>query len=276
MYDFHIHTNNSPDAGQTIDEVCGSAISKGLEGIAITDHVDMWFYDRDDTEKRISKSISDMTAAREKYGDKLDIMKGVEMAEYLFDPKKAEIIMKLTDYDVILGSVHSVLYDDWTDSYSRLDFSEAAAPIEKIKGFIREYFKKVYEMAEMTDFDVLTHLTCPLRYINGKYGRAVDSADFKAEIEDILKLIIKKGVSLEVNTSGVGTALDSTMPDSDIIKLYYDLGGRKVTVGSDAHTPDMIANGFETAVSELRKIGFDKYYTFRQRKPISHEFILRI
>ena len=199
-------------------------------------------------------------------------MQGVEMAEYLFDRENAEIIMNLTDYDVILGSVHSVFYEDWTDSYSRLDFGAEAASVEKVKGFLREYFKKVYEMAEKTDFDVLSHLTCPLRYINGKYGRNIDSMEFKTEIEEILKLIIKRGISLEINTSGVGSAFDSTMPDSKIIKIYCDLGGKMVTLGSDAHVPDRIANGFDFAVSELKKIGFDEYYTFKKRKPISHEF----
>lgn len=271
MYDFHMHTHNSLDSKQTLDEICESAIKKGLEGVAITDHIDMWFYDRENTEERIDNCIKEVNAAKKKYGDKLDIMQGIEMAEYLFEPKKADIIMNLTDYDVILGSVHSVFYEDWTDSYSRIDFGTEAS-VEKVKGFIREYFKKVLEMAEKTDFDVLSHLTCPLRYINGKYGRQIDSMVFKTEIEEILNLIIKRGISLEINTSGIGSSYDCTMPDSKIIKLYYDLGGKMVTLGSDAHVSDRIANGFEFAISKLKKIGFNEYYTFKKRKPISHKF----
>lgn len=271
MYDFHIHTCNSHDSKQTVDELCESAISKNLQGVAITDHVDMWFCESDNTYENISACIAETNSAREKYADKLNIFQGIEMAEYLYNPKNAEKIMKLADYDVILGSVHSVHYADFTDSYSRLDFSKGAVSSDKIKGFLYEYFNKLYEMTENTDFDILTHLTCPLRYINGKYARNIDLAEFKAEIDEILKLIIKRKISLEVNTSCLGSAFNFTMPDSDVIKQYRDLGGNMITLGSDAHSPDRIAYGFDFAVSELRRLDFEEYYTFKKRKPIPHK-----
>ena len=80
MFDSHMHTKNSPDSKQTIDEVCTSAITRGLNGIAITDHVDMWFYKKENTEERIRCCIKDVNAAREKYKDKLNIFQGVELA----------------------------------------------------------------------------------------------------------------------------------------------------------------------------------------------------
>ncbi len=36
MYDSHTHTTHSHDGRSTIDEMCLSAIKKGLRGIAIT------------------------------------------------------------------------------------------------------------------------------------------------------------------------------------------------------------------------------------------------
>lgn len=268
MFDFHIHSKNSLDSKQTLDEICLSAIEKRLDGIAVTDHVDMWFYDLEHTEDRISACIAEVNAAREKYGDRLKIYQGIEMAEYLYNPKKADMIIQLTDYDVILGSVHSVLYEEWTDSYSRIDFS--AASEEKIKGFVREYLAKVYEMAQKTDFDVLCHLTCPLRYINGKYKRNISADEFRTEIDDILDMVIKRNIALEINTSGMNTALNSLMPDSDIIKRYYQKGGRLITIGSDAHMPQNVANGFDSAAKVLRDIGFNEYYTFEKREPIAY------
>ena len=40
MYDYHVHSNYSFDAEGSIDDYCRVAISKGLEEIAFTTHVD--------------------------------------------------------------------------------------------------------------------------------------------------------------------------------------------------------------------------------------------
>ncbi len=267
MFDSHMHTKNSPDSKQTIDEVCTSAIARGLNGIAITDHVDMWFYKKENTEERIRCCIKDVNAAREKYKDKLNIFQGVEMAEYMYSPVEADIIMTLTDYDVILGSVHSVFFEDWTDSYSRLPFDKESTSDRKIIGFLHEYFSKVTEMVENTDIDVMSHLTCPLRYINGKYGRGVDISLFYQEIEYILNVIIEQRIALEVNTSGINTSLKEFMPCYDIIKKYYSFGGRLITIGSDAHVPQNVGNGINEAKSALKEIGFKHYNYYEKRKP---------
>ena len=54
-------------------------------------------------------------------------------------------------------------------------------------------------------------------------------------IQLIFKTIIPKGKGIEVNTSGFAYGLDSAMPSIDILKLYKELGGEIITVGSDAH-----------------------------------------
>ncbi|MGN0182020.1 MAG: histidinol-phosphatase HisJ family protein [Candidatus Ornithomonoglobus sp.] len=267
LYDGHMHTVNSLDGGQTVEEICQTAAARGLSGVSITDHVDMWFYKRENTEERIRTCIEQVNSARERYIGRLKLLQGVEMAEYLYSPEEAEIIMKLTDYDVILGSVHSVLYEDWTDSYSRLPFGEMDAPKEKLIGFMREYFARVAEMAEKTDFDVLSHLTCPLRYINGKFSRGIDIDYFKNEINGILELIIKRNIALEVNTSGINTSFASFMPGADIIKSYYDMGGRLITIGSDAHVSSNIGSGLEEAAELLKSIGFRSYNYYEKRMP---------
>ena len=55
--------------------------------------------------------------------------------------------------------------DGIPDSYSRIDFGSMT--MDKIIAFVDLYYDKMLEMIENTSFDILTHLTCPLRYING-------------------------------------------------------------------------------------------------------------
>ncbi len=265
-YDFHMHSDNSLDGRQTVDDACRAAVEKGLTGIAITDHADICFFEKDDTINRFKKLISDINIAKDKYRGRLEIYTGIEMAEYLTNAKGAEDTLALTDYDVVLGSIHTVYFEDIDDSYSRIDFS--AMPKEKITAFIDLYFDKILEMIYKTDFDILTHLTCPLRYINGKYSRGIDIWIYEDKIRKILKEVVERKISLEINTSGYATDDPYFMPERDILTLYYEMGGRRISVGSDAHGSKNVAVGFEEAGKMLSEIGFDGYYVYKERKPI--------
>ena len=270
MFDLHIHTLHSADSKQTVDEACESALQKGLRGIAICDHADIWFSKKLDTPLQISRCMEDIHRAREIYGDRLEVLQGVEMAEYLYDPEEADRILNLGGFDVILGSVHSLMFEDIDDSYSRVDFS--AMPEEKILRFMKRYFLDVSEMIEKTDFDVLTHLTCPLRYINGKYKRNVDIGYFEKEIREIFDQIIRRDIPLEINTSGIGAFYGRYMPDVPLIRTYADMGGKLLTLASDAHAPQNVGNAFSSTRTVLQDIGFDSYCVFRQRKLFQQGF----
>ena len=270
MYDLHVHTLHSADSKQTLSEACEAAIRRGLEGIAVCDHADMWFAEKLNTLEEIRSCMEDVRRARTLYGDRLEILQGLEMAEYFYDPPLADRIEGLGGFDVILGSVHSILYEDIDDSYSRVDFS--TMPEEKIHGFLKAYFSEIAEMIEKTDFDVLTHLTCPLRYVNGKYGRNIDILRFEKELCGIFRQIIEKDIPLEINTSGLGSFYGRYMPDPFLVDKYKKMGGRLVTVASDAHAPQSVGNAFAETKALLQDMGFGSYCIFRQRKLIQRGF----
>ena len=117
---------------------------------------------------------------------------------------------------------------------------------------------------------MVAHLTCPLRYINGKYARNVDTTDFAEQIDEILDTIVAKSLALEVNTSNLydgGSGL--LMPDEQILRRYYARGGRLVTVGSDAHIAERVGLKFAQTLDLLRNIGFDAVYRYDNHKPIA-------
>ncbi|MBE6665824.1 MAG: histidinol-phosphatase HisJ family protein [Ruminococcaceae bacterium] len=264
MFDLHIHTRHSPDSNQTLDEICAQAVKIGLKGIAICDHVDLWFAKELQTDQAIRNCIADVKKARERYGSRLTILQGMEMAEYLYDPQTAEQILSLGEWDVVLGSVHSVRFEMIDDSYSRIDFS--TMPMETIDRFLKEYFRHIAEMIEKTDFDVLSHLTCPLRYINGKYHRNADILRHRDEILSIFEQIIQKEIALEINTSNFDGDFGKLMPDIRLLQTYKKMGGKRITLASDAHIPQNIGKGFAEITALLQDIGFDGYCIFRQRK----------
>lgn len=268
FYDSHVHSCHSPDSQQPFDQICWAALKKGLRGIAITDHADLWFLKEAHTFQEIAGSIADAREAAGRYGDRLRVFCGVELAEFQDDPENGEKILGLTNYDVVLGSVHAVRFEEWdTGYYSKICFDEASAPETKILGFLEAYFKKLLHLAEGEDFDALAHLTCPLRYINGRYHRNISIWPYENLIREILGSLIRRQKSLEVNTSGIRSFYGELLPGREILERYYAMGGRMITLGSDAHTADRLGNAFPETASLLKDIGFQGYYYYDQRKP---------
>ena len=86
-------------------------------------------------------------------------------------------------------------------------------------------------------------------------------------LDEIIRLLIDKGLGMEINTGGYAAGLGHPNPHEDILKRYRELGGEIVTIGSDAHAPERIAADFDRACSILKKCGFRYHAIFRKRKP---------
>lgn len=264
MVDSHIHTECSSDCKQPLKGICETACRRGLKGIAVTDHLTVA---RDDAVERVRASILASREMAEVYRGKLQVFTGVELEEVRINPALTQEILSLADYDVILNSCHWVTYGPWDQYYSRISFAEPISE-ELLHGFLKAYFEELYHNAIAVDYDVLCHLTCPLRYMNGAYRRGVSLASHREAIDRILCVVIQQDRALEVNTSGLGGALGTTMPDETILRRYFELGGRKITLASDAHVAENVANGFKETVPALKAIGFTGVTHYEKRKPI--------
>lgn len=265
MFDSHTHTDNSDDCMQDLDGLCSYAIRKGLSGICITDHVDIPSSKRTNAYQRIKSSHKAVDAARAKYGDKLTIFKGVELAEGFLDSDYTKSILALPDLDVVIGSLHRTLMEDVNTFYSLIDFSGFTSNF--LNNYFRKYLSEVLYTAENSDIDILAHLTCPLRYINGKYGKGIDVNNHMDIIEKILFAIIKRNIALEINTSGLYSFYGEYMPPLNVVEMYYNLGGRLITLGSDAHIAQNVGKAFSETKEKLKAIGFSEYYYYKKRQP---------
>lgn len=131
----------------------------------------------------------------------------------------------------------------------------------------RIYFENLKKTVENFDnCDVYGHLDFVVRYGNFK-NKVLRYEDYKDIIDEILTIIISKGKGIELNTSGLRYKLNSMHPSREILKRYYELGGRIITVGSDAHVAKDLCADFDEAIKELKEIGFKEITTFKNRKP---------
>jgi histidinol-phosphatase (PHP family) len=264
MYDSHIHSYNS-DGSQTMDEVCRQALEKGLTGLMFTDHAHLQYFEEYDTLKNIKAAIEEVHSVQEAYAGQLDILCGVELGEQQIAPDKAELILSLTDFDGVLGSIHWVQGNKWGKQYARIIFDETITEAE-IDEYLGQYYRDLYQLAQVGEFDILAHLTCPLRYINSRYARGIDAMLHKDEIAEILKVIIRRGIALEVNTPAVKKY--NTIPEVPILEMYRDFGGKLLTLGSDSHRNNNVGANFPQAKQILRDLGFSEYHYYRDRQPV--------
>ncbi len=257
----------SHDGKGSLSELCLAAEKQGLSGFAVTDHCDCECADDEIMLKNLQLSCRDAEKYKEKYNNRLTICKGVEIGEVLFNPTFAEKILSENNYDIVLGSVHAVRIKDYDMPFSLIDFSYMTDDF--IERYVTQYFLDLLETAEKADYDVLCHLTVVLRYIVYKYNRSVNIERHFPVITAILKEVIRRDKTLEVNTSGITDGY--FMPDKDIIKMYRSLGGKRITIGSDAHIPENISNGLDAAVEMLKDISFDSLTYYSGRNPVEYK-----
>ncbi len=261
LFDSHMHTKNSPDAHHTAQRMCEVAIDKGVFGIAITDHCEIDRYLIDEYEVRIQNSYMDVMAARAEFEHKLVISHGIEIGQATENIPLTEEILNKYAFDFVLGSQHCA---NGTDFYvvktNRLTEDEIYAKLE-------EYYTYMLKLVKWGKFDVLAHLTYPIRYITGRDGIKVDITRFSGLIETILRTMVEKGIGLEVNSSGYRQGLHCPMPSIEYIRRYREMGGEIVTIGSDSHTAQTIGQNIPDAMRLLEQCGFRYFTFFRRRKP---------
>ncbi len=267
IVDMHTHSEYSHDSVCPIKDMVECQKLKGTAIFAVTDHCDIEYFETQDPEKLISDSVSDAERTNAET-DGVGILRGVEIGEGIWHPDITKKIVSLTEYDVIIGSVHAVRFENYTMPYSTIKFSELG--LDASERYFNNYFDDMLEMINSTEFDVLAHLTCPLRYINGKYGLGVDCKKYKDKITDILQSIIEKNIALEINTSCIGSAYNEFLPEEWIVALYKELGGSLVTLGSDAHIAENASHCFDEAVKMLKRNGFDRAYYYKNRRAYSY------
>ena len=262
MFDFHMHTNFSPDASMTMQEAIESSIKKNLKEICFTDHVD-YDYDGENSNFCIdyNEYFNEIGNLREVYKDKIRLRTGVEfgMQPHLFDRYTKDMINN--PFDFIICSIHSVAK---TDLYTGNYFD--------IRNQIEAYADYYKDMKAIVDnyeaYSVIGHLDVIKRY--GAYDVILPFEKYRDNIVDILKTLIHNGKGIELNTSGIRYQLGDYHPSSDIIQLYHDLGGEIITIGSDSHSTDQIAYDFQNALKYLQGVGFKYITTFQQLKPEFH------
>lgn len=265
--DYHLHSSFSGDSETPMEEMILKGISLGLDTMCFTEHMDLDFpYEKPEEagmfELQTDSYLYELARLKQKYAAQIRILFGVEIGVQEQLRRELAIYSKLHEFDFIIASSHVCNHKDTYYPAFYEDRTDEEA--------YREYFSCVLtHLHTFHNFDVYGHLDYIVRY-----GKTKDKDycydKYKDILDKILIFLLEQEKGIEVNTGAIGYGLRELNPCNDILKRYRELGGELITVGSDAHSPENIARGFERAAEVLTSCGFRYYATFEKRIPELH------
>jgi histidinol-phosphatase (PHP family) len=250
--DSHMHTAFSHDSKVLLELYAAQAAEYGIREIAITDHIDFTpglpgyrYFDYDVRRKVIAD-------AAERWAGKVRIRHGIEITYESRIEDEIRDYMETHPFDFSIGSAHAV-----KDSpYSRANI-ESFATGRTVAEAVAPYFAEVERAIRSDLFDTLGHLDQCKRWLHRWFPPAA-FASIPESYEPLLRALVETGTALEVNASGLRYPERETYPAAWVVDRFRQLGGRRVTIGSDAHMPQSFAFGIEEAAEIVAAAGFDR------------------
>lgn len=260
MFDFHMHSTVSFDGHDDPGSMVSAAQKMGLKEICFTDHIDHqaefmspnWVFDLE--------KYAQAYDALEVPG--LKIRRGMEFGISPDNAPQLAADCAKRSYDFVIGSVH---FCDGKDVYLP-PYWESRTP----ETAYREYLEETYRCVQAQDgFDVLGHLTYICKCQGNPTKEPLLYREHREILDEILKELVRKDKGLELNTSGIDKC-GFYLPTEDFFRRFQELGGKIVTVGSDAHTASRVGQYTREACELLGSI-FGYVCTFQNREPIFHK-----
>ena len=274
--DQHVHSDFSFDSHTPMETQVRRGIELGLDLMCFTEHVDYGVM-RDHGDPLPTKMMDGrpcynadypryfeaLDALRRKYAPRITLRTGLEFGVQRHTVAQFNALFERyrDRLDFTLLSVHQV--DDL--EFYPPDFQRDRSQEE----YNRRYFEELLAVAR--DFDhyaVLAHLDVMRRYDPAGEWPFEKNRDLIAEI---LRVAIGKGKGMELNTGSWREHLRDIQPSRPIWRLYRELGGEIVTLGSDGHRPERVGGNFDEATAILRdELGFRYVCTFERMEPTFH------
>lgn len=259
LANYHMHTNYSDDSSFKMEDVVKKAISCGLDEICITDHLDcVTGIDPCFPYKSYEK---DFLYCKTKYSGKITLKLGMEFGMQTSTIPYFNQFFENGDFDFILMSCH-LIEDKWFWSQ---EFQSGKTQDE----YNQRYYEEILRLVNSFDnYSVLGHLDVIRRYdLKGEYP----FEKIKSVVASILERVISHGKGIEINTSCYRYRLNNLTPSREILRLYHDMGGEIITIGTDSHCPEQVNSHIEDAKLALLSLGYKYFCTFDKMKPEFHK-----
>ena len=267
LFDTHNHCQFSFDGKRTtVESSARSAYEKGLAGICFTDHYDFFVPEVNAEIETIKPQIFDISRQQAEiervqglYDDGFKVLKGIEIGMSEESREQTRLILTENRFDQIIASIH---YLEKSDPYYGGYFKG-----KDCRQAYGTYLETLYnEAVALKDFDIAGHYDYVARYAPFAQD-SITYKDFGDIFDTLFRYLIENGKGLEINTKSCqGTKGRKTTVDRNVLLRYREMGGEIISLGSDSHDAENVADGFAENAAMLRSLGFrwTSHYEKRQ------------
>jgi histidinol-phosphatase (PHP family) len=255
-HDYHIHSQFSEDGDDSLAAICQQAIELGIPEIGFSEHWDVGPFEKNPRYFQPESWYAELEHLRSRLDGRLIVRAGIEIAEPHLYPQESFEVLGRGSFDYVIGSVHFV--------GSNFMFNESHFLAHTADEVYESYFAEMDRMVRAAELDIVAHLDIPAR--TGKPIFGYEPARYEECIRSVLKTCIERGLALDVNVSGLRKASQIIMPDPLILGWYAEMGGQRVTLGSDAHRAPEVGVQLEQAIQAIRAAGINHVTQFERRQ----------
>lgn len=253
IFDTHVHSTFSPDSNCKMSDYSVVVDNGRVNEIGFAEHVDFmpecgaygyFNYAEYITEIQRLNNLGYKFHA----GAEIDYSQSVE----------TEIIQHLSkhSYEYTIASVHMLNGFSVSDGRN----TELLRDDIVLREIAQKYYDEVSASLKVKKFDVIAHIDIYARYLDVSFFTNPDIKRYIEELQNALAYeCYKYNKIIEVNTSGLFAPYKNTLPGVKFLEAYYNLGGRRISLASDAHSIENVARGFEQVSLMLKGIGFKHY-----------------
>lgn len=244
----HIHSKFSFDSDLEPEIIVENSMMKNYGLISITDHLDFNPKDPAFGHYKYKESEDLYQKISEKY-NKIKIIFGVEIGYEKAREEEIKNYLKDKKFKIKIGSIHcmqDIIISDWMKNFKD-DEIEYATGI---------YYDELKNLVSSGIFNVIGHFDYYKKYSNNTDIAKKIWVKYYLKIENIFKIGIENNVFPEINTSGMRQKPQEPYPSFDILSIYKDVGGRYISIGSDAHRLEHLDYGIIDAIEMIKKFDF--------------------
>ena len=261
LHDQHIHSHYSEDSKEDLNNYLGVAEKSKVDYFITCEHVDFdppsfphsWIADFESLKEEI-ETLKPLYPS-------ITFLYGIELGYRADHIQEMNDILRNNSFDLVQLSCHDDgIHDYYLESSFRDTYNDLCG-----------YFDQVYKtITGYSDYDVLSHFDYGFKTAK-IYHDDIDIRTFEDKIIKIFKKLIELDKALEINIK-VQDRINDEKYLRYILNLYHSLGGKKLTLSSDAHEVKFYRYNFDKYINIIKESGF-KYLCYYIKRNERH-FIL--
>lgn len=269
--DLHTHTDHS-HGKDSVETMFAQAKEKGLEVLGYSEHSPRplaYAYTHEyrehlaNTFEEYIQSVQDL-----KNNDQgLTVLLGLEL-DYL--PKEKTFMNEARQawpFDYIIGGIHFL--DTWGFDSKSSDWEKL--PQQERFACYERYFHTVKSLAESGMANILAHPDIIKIFTVNQFHLWLSKDGSLDLIRESLEAVKKHGLAMEISSAGLRKPCKEIYPCPEIMTIAASLGV-PITFGSDAHSADTLAWGFDILADYARAYGYTSSVFFKNNKMYEQKF----